>query len=53
VVVLLVRYVGNGRRTEPPASRPSDPRNVLAERFARGEIDEEEYRSRLHVLTNR
>lgn len=28
----------------------SDPESLLAERFARGEIDEEEYRHRLDVL---
>ncbi len=37
----------------PPAS-PPDPRThaqrILEERFARGEIDEAEYRSRLEVL---
>lgn len=27
------------------------PQQVLADRFARGEIDEDEYRSRLEVLT--
>jgi putative membrane protein len=27
-----------------------DPEQILAERFARGEIDEEEYRRRLEVL---
>jgi putative membrane protein len=35
----------------PGASRGSDSaRAVLAERFARGEIDEREYRARLEVL---
>ncbi|MGW0230647.1 SHOCT domain-containing protein [Actinopolymorpha singaporensis] len=33
----------------PPATRPT-PDDVLAERFARGEIDEDEYRHRLDVL---
>ncbi|WP_328690313.1 SHOCT domain-containing protein [Streptomyces phaeochromogenes] len=32
----------------PPAS--STPEQLLAERFARGEIDEEEYQRRLEVL---
>ncbi|ALV38568.1 hypothetical protein AS200_14845 [Streptomyces sp. CdTB01] len=32
----------------PPA--PSSPEQLLAERFARGEIDEEEYQRRLRVL---
>lgn len=32
---------------------PGDPRPLLDERFARGEIDANEYRSRLAVLTGR
>ena len=28
-----------------------DPRNILAQRYARGEISEQEYRERLAVLT--
>jgi putative membrane protein len=35
-----------------PASRPS-PEQVLAERFARGEIDATEYRYRLAILARR
>ena len=31
-------------------SAPPAPERLLAERFARGEIDEEEYRRRLAVL---
>jgi putative membrane protein len=34
----------------PGAQRPGSARAVLAERFARGEIDEHEYRARLEVL---
>lgn len=33
------------------SSRPVDPKAVLAERFAKGEIDEDEYMRRLSVLT--
>ena len=51
-IVVLVRYVS--RTQEPrdtrPADRPPSPEQVLAERFARGEIDEEEYRGRLDTL---
>ncbi|MFJ5518656.1 SHOCT domain-containing protein [Streptomyces griseoluteus] len=58
-VVALVRYVAGSRRRQEPGS-PS-PRgeggwqdrgaeSLLAERFARGEIDEDEYRRRLAVL---
>jgi putative membrane protein len=46
-IVLLVRYLG---RTPGRTLWTPNPRQILAERFARGEIDEEEYRRRLRVL---
>ncbi|HEY0699890.1 MAG TPA: SHOCT domain-containing protein [Micromonospora sp.] len=48
-VVLLVRYLG---RTRPEGGRlvGADAERILAERFARGEIDEEEYHSRLAAV---
>lgn len=50
-IVALVRYTG---RSTPvgghPAPQGLTPQQVLAERFARGEIDEDEYRRRLQVL---
>lgn len=52
-IVFLVRGVGSDRRTPPPPSQPDEPRRILAERFARGEIDEAEYRQRLKVLDGR
>jgi len=37
---------------QPPSAPPTrSPEELLAERFARGEIGEEEYRSRLSALT--
>jgi len=53
-VVLLVRYVGGDRRPVPPAAPVTgpDPRSVLAERFARGDITEDDYRQRLKVLSS-
>jgi putative membrane protein len=45
-IVLLVRYLG---RSAPAADRGS-PERILAERYARGDIDEQEYRQRLQVL---
>ena len=51
-VVLLVRLLAADRQS-PPGVRPHDPTGVLRERFARGEIDESEYRERLKVLNGR
>jgi putative membrane protein len=49
--VLLLRAQGRPPSDVGPAERPS-PEDVLAHRFARGEIDEEEYRSRLGTLSS-
>lgn len=46
LAVVIVR--GVNRQADGP--RPS-PERLLAERFARGEIDEDEYRRRLATLT--
>ena len=50
IVVLLVR-LGSRSADRPPERR--SPEQLLGERFARGEIDEEEYRRRLDVLAGR
>ncbi|GAB2448968.1 SHOCT domain-containing protein [Streptomyces incanus] len=48
--VLVVRALGRAPGPpRPPVDRPA-AEQVLAERFARGEIDEDEYRRRLAVL---
>jgi putative membrane protein len=58
-VVLAVRYAG--RRTtggRPPAgpdgtgARPRTARDILDERYARGEIGDEEYRNRRDTLAS-
>jgi putative membrane protein len=50
-IVLLVRHLGSsGQQTPAPPSLPATPEQLLAGRFARGEIDEQEYRQRLAVL---
>ena len=54
-VVLLVRALGqrnepSGQGKPPQADGHSGAEQLLAERFARGEIDETEYRRRLSVL---
>jgi len=50
-VIVVVRYLtaGGDRRREVRAT----PDELLAERFARGEIDEQEYRQRLDALHSR
>jgi putative membrane protein len=47
--VLLVRALNRPSGNAEAAPRPT-PEQMLAERFARGEIDEEEYRRRLDAL---
>lgn len=50
LVVLLVRWLGGVWQgpAQPPQGRA--PLDILKERFARGEIDQEEYESRRRVL---
>lgn len=43
-VVRALTGGGSGRE------QPSDPKDLLAKRFANGEIDAAEYQERLHVL---
>lgn len=50
-IVALVRFSSGSQRSgQPPASDASSPEQVLAGRFARGEIDETQYRERVAVL---
>lgn len=53
--VVLVRYVGiarDGRETGPGTGQ-GNAEQILADRFARGEIDEDEYRKRRELLRGR
>ena len=50
-IVMLVRYWRGG--SPFAAGGRAGAEEVLAQRFARGEIDEAEYRQRLAVLANR
>jgi putative membrane protein len=50
-VVALVRYAGRTGWTRATSGDEATPERLLAQRFARGEIDEDEYRRRLRVLT--
>lgn len=50
-IVALARYLGGaGRAGQATPTRATGPEGILAERFARGEIDEEEYRRRIAVV---
>lgn len=49
-VIVLVRFLA--RNDRPTAARPI-PEQLLAERFARGEIDEHDYHQRLDTLRDR
>ena len=48
IVALLVRVFASGWSS--PSKGQRDPRQILDERFAQGEISEEEYRDRKRVL---
>ena len=48
--IAVILFIGTMRRRRWNDHGPSTGRSRLAERFAAGEIDEDEYRSRLAVL---
>ncbi|HEY5283925.1 MAG TPA: SHOCT domain-containing protein [Polyangia bacterium] len=52
-IVVAIRYLSASNpapRESPPSYARPGPEKLLAERFARGEIDEDEYRRRLSLL---
>jgi len=49
-IVLAVRYTGRTGPRDVPAGRAPTPQQTLADRFARGDIDEEQYTRGLIVL---
>ncbi|MFC3386065.1 SHOCT domain-containing protein [Couchioplanes caeruleus subsp. azureus] len=49
-IVALIRYTSGGAQRSEPVVHGPTPQQTLAERFARGDIDEEEYGRRLQVL---
>ena len=51
-VVLAVRYLAdsNAQRNRADSGAQSWPEDALAQRFARGDIDEDEFRRRLTLL---
>jgi putative membrane protein len=51
VVVALFRGVGTGGGKDRGGDRQRSPREILDERFSRGEIDEDEYHARQAALS--
>ena len=52
-IVLLVRWLGGGAKgTTAPPSPTKTPLDILKERFARGEIDKEEFEERKRILSD-
>jgi len=49
IIVLLIRAFGSGGSAAPPAPRES-PLDILKARYARGEIDDEEFQRRRREL---
>ena len=49
-VIALVRFLA---RNDQPKATQATPEQLLAERFARGEIDEHDYHQRLDTLRDR
>jgi putative membrane protein len=51
LIVLLVRWlVESGRGSASPGSSLQTPLDILKERYAKGEIDKDEFEERRHVL---
>jgi putative membrane protein len=50
VIFGVVWFVRGSRQSGPTVLQPPEPERILQERFARGEIDADEYRHRLDVL---
>ena len=53
ILVLAVWLVMWAIRVAPAGVRPDTPRRILDKRFARGEIDQQEYESRKSALDKR
>jgi putative membrane protein len=51
LVVLGVRWLGGSRLGGTPGPSPNKPLDILKERFARGEIDKDEFELRRRVLS--
>ena len=51
-IVLLVRNLGHRHEETPTPPGPPAAMRILDERFARGEIDADEYSRRRHLLSS-
>ena len=49
-VVVMVRWLGGSHGAAPPSPPGRTPLDILEERYARGEIDKEEFEERRRVL---
>ena len=49
-VVVVVRWLGGSHGVTPPSPPAKTPLDILKERYARGEIDKEEFEERRRVL---
>ena len=49
-IVLIFRWLGGSHGAAPPSPPGRSPLDILKERFARGEIDKEEFEERRRVL---
>jgi putative membrane protein len=50
VIIIAIRWLGLSGSSLRPGSRSGDPIEILRERFARGEIDKEEFDERRRAL---
>jgi putative membrane protein len=50
VYAIVVLFRGSGAGSRPGAEPPADPRRILDERYARGEIQLDEYQARKEAL---
>lgn len=53
LIVMLIRWLGHSDRSSHGDRRHPSPLEILDERYARGEIEREEYRQRRQDLTER
>lgn len=52
VIVLLIRWLGGTSGDSPLSGSRQTPLQILQERFARGEIDKQEYEERKKLLSD-